>query len=233
MIQKTQARDRRKNRRGLTLLEVLISLAIFFMSIIAISSLVDMAKDKAAEAEYRSISLLVAESKMAELKSGVGGMESGSGTWETDDHYTWNLSVNSVGASLYQVNITAQRDGYPRSKVDLAQLVVDPQSLGSTMDTVPDPNAETASNAASGSTASGTTTPAASASGSTSKTGTGSTSTAGKTTGGSTSGSKTGGGSSLFGGTGGTGTGGSKTGSNTGSSVPKSSSGSKGSTGKN
>jgi|GEM_PF-2499253 len=183
----------RSRRSGLTLLEVLISLAIFFMSIIAISALVDMAKDKAAEAEYRSVSLLVAESKMAELKSGVTALQGGSGTWETDDRYTWNISVSTVGASLSQVNITAQREGYPKSKVDLAQLVIDPSGLGSTMDTVPDPNATTTANAnsSSGSSAGGASSSSKSSSGGSSTGKTGSS------------------GSSLFGGTGGTGSGGS------------------------
>lgn len=220
-------------RNALTLLEVLVSLAIFFMSIIAISALVDMAKDKAAEAEYRSISLLVAESKLAELKSGVGALQGGSGNWETDENFTWEVSVTSTGASLYQVNVSAQRQGYPHSRVDLAQYIMDPQSLGSTMDTIPDPSMTedttgTGSAAAGGGGAAGSG-GASSGSGSTSQgANTKSSSSSGsgsKTSGGTSGGAKTGGGASLFGGSGGSKSGGSSGGSKTGGSTGGSRSG--------
>ncbi len=147
----------RKSRKGMTLLEVLISLAIFFMSIVAITSLVDMARDRAEEAEQRSVSLLVAESKIAEIKAGVTGLTSGSGIWDTDDRYTWSVDVQSVGTSLYQVTATAQRDGASRSRVDLIQYVVDPQAMGSTMDAIPEELAD-GSTGTTGSTTTGGTT---------------------------------------------------------------------------
>jgi type II secretion system protein I len=161
---------KRKNRKGMTLLEVLISLAIFFMSIVAITSLVDMARERAEEAEQRSVSLLVAESKIAEMKAGVVGLSSSSGIWDTDDRYTWSVDVQSVGTSLFQVTATAQRDGALRSKVNLVQYVVDPQALGSTMDAIPEELADgSTSSGTTGSSSSGSTSASGSSSGSTAK----------------------------------------------------------------
>lgn len=122
----------------MTLLEVLIALAIFFMSIMAISNLVDMARERAEEAGQRSIALLVAESKVAEMKAGVTALASGNGNWDTDDRYIWTADVQALGPVLYQVTVTAQRDGFSRSKVELVQYLADPQALGSTMDAIPE-----------------------------------------------------------------------------------------------
>lgn len=161
---------KRKKRKGMTLLEVLISLAIFFMSIVAITSLVDMARERAEEAEQRSVSLLVAESKIAEIKAGVAGLSSSNGIWDTDERYTWSVDVQSVGTSLYQVTATAQRDGASRSKVNLVQYVVDPQSMGSTMDAIPDELVDgSTSSGTTGSSSSGSATTSGSTTGSTAK----------------------------------------------------------------
>lgn len=185
-------------RKGMTLLEVLISLAIFFMSIVAISTLVDISRQQAEDAEQRSVSLLVAESKIAEMKAGVTALTSSSGVWETDDRYTWSVDVQSMGNILYQVTASAQRDGAPRSKVDLVQYVADPQSLGSTMDAIPDESGSSSS--ASDSAGSGSSSGASPSSGSGTTGGgsstTGPGSSGSKTSGGSTSGSKSSGGSS-------------------------------------
>ncbi len=122
----------------MTLLEVLIALAIFFMSIMAISNLVDMARERAEEAGQRSIALLVAESKVAEMKAGFTALSNANGNWETDDRYIWTADVQPLGPVLFQVTITAQRDGFARSKVELVQYLADPQALGSTMDAIPE-----------------------------------------------------------------------------------------------
>ena len=147
-----QGNRKTSRRQGLTLLEVLIALAIFFMSIMAISNLVDMARERAEEAGQRSIALLVAESKVAEMKAGVTALSSGNGNWDTDDRYIWTADVQAMGPILYQVTITAQREGFSRSKVELVQYLADPQALGSTMDAIPE---ETGA----GTDTSGTTTP--------------------------------------------------------------------------
>lgn len=190
----------RQKRKGMTLLEVLISLAIFFMSIVAITSLVDMARERAEEAEQRSVSLLVAESKIAEMKAGVTALTSSNGVWDTDDRYTWTVDVQSVGTILYQVTATAQREGAPRSKVDLVQYVADPQSLGSTMDAIPEDTTDsTTSSGTTGSASSGSGASTSGTTGTTGGTSSGGTSTTGsgsKTSGGTSSGSKTSGGTS-------------------------------------
>jgi type II secretion system protein I len=159
-----------KNRKGMTLLEVLISLAIFFMSIVAISTLIDISRQQAEDAEQRSVSLLVAESKIAEMKAGVVGLSSISGIWDTDDRYTWSVDVQSVGTNLFQVTAIAQRDGALRSKVNLVQYVVDPQALGSTMDAIPEELADgSTSSGTTGSSSSGSTSASGSSSGLTAK----------------------------------------------------------------
>ncbi len=142
----------------MTLLEVLIAMAIFLMSIIAISNLVDMARERAEEAGQRSIALLVAESKVAEMKAGVTALNSANGNWDTDDRYIWTADVQALGPVLYQVTITAQRVGFGRSKVELVQYLADPQALGSTMDAIPEETGDgTDTTGTSGATTTGST----------------------------------------------------------------------------
>src|SRR5262245_10565635 len=63
-------------RAGLTLLEVLVALAIFFMAWVGIARLINMASDQAVDARLQIEALQVAQSKLDEVASGITPLES-------------------------------------------------------------------------------------------------------------------------------------------------------------
>src|SRR5260370_28861378 len=62
----------RPRRAGMTLLEVLISLAIFMLSLVAIGRLVSLSSERAREVQLKAEGMLKCQSKLAEI---VGGAE--------------------------------------------------------------------------------------------------------------------------------------------------------------
>ncbi len=130
-------------RSGLTLLEVLVALAIFYMSWVGIARLMEMATLQAVEARFQTIALQLAQSKMAEVVYGITPLQSQSDTpfdasQAPEGDTTWTWSVNPTQgeiASLWNVQVTIKRsrgDG-SSSQVVLTQLVLDPSIRGSTL----------------------------------------------------------------------------------------------------
>ena len=131
-----QGRSRASGRRpGLSLLEVLLSLAILLMSLVAIGRLVDFGADRALEARLHSQGTRLAIAKMAEVEAGVVALDSaGGGTFDTDPDWTWSVEPEPAGSApnLYQVTVRVTRDlrGKP-FEVTLTQMLFDPTLLGS------------------------------------------------------------------------------------------------------
>ncbi len=120
-------------RRGITLIEVLIALAIFLLSIAAIGRLVDLGSENAIDSLNYATGTRLAQSKMAEVEAGVVSIAGGSGgafEVETD----WEYSIDSVQSdvpNLYTVTITASHTGRGRSAtVTLTQMILDPAQMG-------------------------------------------------------------------------------------------------------
>ncbi len=126
---------RRTPRAGLSLIEVLLALGIFVMSIVAIGRLVDMGMDREIESRFLIRASRLAQSKMGEVVSGVipiSQASSGSGTFDTEPEWSWSMtSVQQSAPNLYLITVTVSRDnrGQP-FKLDLAQMVIDPLMLG-------------------------------------------------------------------------------------------------------
>lgn len=183
-----------RRRPGITLLEVLVSTAIFLFSLVAIGQLMNGAADQALEVNQLTKATRLCQSKLNEFIAGVQPVNSGGGG-EFDEEPGWNWSAESTTEStavnLYKVTVTVSHDS-PRGKIEvvLSQHVFDPAQKGQLADT----NTATDSSSSSGSS--------------------GSSSTGGASTGGSTSGGTTGG--TRTGGTGGGGNTGGTGGGNTG-----------------
>jgi len=79
------------HRRGLTLLEVVISLAIFMGALAAISQIASQGMRVATEVQWESEAVLRAESQMNSVVVGVLPMQSASGTFEDNSQWQWNL----------------------------------------------------------------------------------------------------------------------------------------------
>src|SRR5262245_26135864 len=126
-------RLRRAPRRGLSLVEVIASLAIFLFSLIAIGQLLNFAGSLAAEARTRGTAARLAQSKLAEVVAGAVALQGASGTCEDEPDYEWQVAAEP-GASdmLHNVTVTVSRkdaDGHVVS-VSLSQMVLDPQRVG-------------------------------------------------------------------------------------------------------
>jgi len=67
-------------RPGLSLLEVLVALAVFLFSLIALGQLLSIGADRAKDVEYQAQALHICQSKIAELAAGSLPMNSQSDT---------------------------------------------------------------------------------------------------------------------------------------------------------
>ncbi|AMV22571.1 hypothetical protein VT03_32040 [Planctomyces sp. SH-PL14] len=94
MNRPSRSRARRSSalhHRGLTLLEVVISLAIFMGALAAISQIASQGMRVATEVQWESEAVLRAESQMNSVVVGVLPMQSASGTFEDNSQWQWNL----------------------------------------------------------------------------------------------------------------------------------------------
>jgi uncharacterized membrane protein YgcG len=129
---------RRKVRRGISLLEVLVSLAIFMLSIVVISQMVDSAARSAVRSKRITQAGIYCEAKMAEIVIGTQPLSSTDFTaLENADagwHYaincepqTWsnvtsnNTSIN--GLNLVRVTVRFENE----VEHSLTRVVLDPQ----------------------------------------------------------------------------------------------------------
>jgi hypothetical protein len=201
-------------RKGLSLFEVLIALAVFLLALTGLVQLLNIAGSTARDTQYRTYAAHVAQAKMAEVMAGALPM---TGSPETavdeDPNYLYTVEVSggsAPGLSLVTVNVYRKLPDGSKVATSLTQMVLDPSLTGSTMD-VPGQvlgaeSTDTSSSSGGGSSTGGT--------GGTGGTGTGNNST-GQPKNGGTGGRGTG---SM---TGGTPTGGGRGGSNGGGGMGK------------
>lgn len=90
-------------RRGLSLLEVVLALALAAIAISLLGQLVNIGNRSAAAARDLSKAQLIAQSVMAETTSGISDPISTIGTYEMDP--MWDYEVNVVPNSTATVNI--------------------------------------------------------------------------------------------------------------------------------
>src|SRR5262245_21758687 len=92
-------------RRGLSLLEVLVALAIFLLSFVAIGRLVTLASDHAVELQQHSHATRLAQSKLNEVLCGALGLESAEGSFDEDEEWQWSIEAdqNTAVSGLWTV----------------------------------------------------------------------------------------------------------------------------------
>ena len=144
---------RRRSRRGMTLLEVLLALAIFLLALGAILSLVDFGVERGRAAAMQSTGTRLAASKLAEAEAGALDCKAGtSGTFDEEPNWSYQLdSASGDAAGLYLVTVTCTRTIAGREyKVTLAQYVLDPTQMSTgQVATNPTPPASGASGSSS------------------------------------------------------------------------------------
>jgi general secretion pathway protein I len=128
----SRLRPRPTRRPGLSLLEVLLALAIFLMSLVAIGGLIDFGSDQGMAASMQAAGTRLAQSKLAEVEAGAIDVASGgSGTF--DDEPEWNWSVESTPTpypNTYDVTVRVWRETSRRYEVTISQTVFDPAQMG-------------------------------------------------------------------------------------------------------
>jgi type II secretory pathway pseudopilin PulG len=130
----------RPARPGLSLLEVIISLAIFLMSLAVLVFLLTLAGNNARMSSQRSHALRLCRSKMSEVISGVVSVQGGGGgDFDEDPDYQWSVEAQQNGSvqGLYNVTVkvSRKRTSGQKLEVTLSQMVLDPTIAGSTQDT--------------------------------------------------------------------------------------------------
>ncbi|MEW6605898.1 MAG: prepilin-type N-terminal cleavage/methylation domain-containing protein [bacterium] len=82
-----------KRNNGFTLIEVIVAITIFAVSVLAILNLFSTTLKSNTQIRHYTIGLILAQSKMAEIKSGLE-IES-AGIFEEDDiEYEWSVHTN-------------------------------------------------------------------------------------------------------------------------------------------
>ena len=127
-------RQRNSTRNGLTLLEVLISMAIFLGSLTAIMQLLNTGQQAEVSARLQSEAVLRCDSKMAEIVAGIEkAVSSADGTFLDDEIGSWNWSMdvtNGTATSLLKITVTVEHspDGKnPNAAFTLTRYMRDPQ----------------------------------------------------------------------------------------------------------
>lgn len=119
-------------RDGITLLEVLLSMAIFMLALTALTRLMELGTDAALDATFRSDGNRLAQSKLAEIEAGVIPPDLGAGgTFDAEPSWSWEMQSSPWSVpNLYTVTVTVSRTkGRPMS-VTHAQIIFDSRQMG-------------------------------------------------------------------------------------------------------
>jgi general secretion pathway protein I len=144
-----------RQRDGMTLLEVLVALGIFLLSMVAIGRLISISSERAREVQLQGEAMLKCQSKMAEIYAGVEQLSSQSDVPFTDDpNWHWSADCNQGQVTnlwTVQVRVTRQRADGSQFEATLSQMMLDPSIRGTTM------QSSSASGSSSSSSSSGST----------------------------------------------------------------------------
>lgn len=123
------SRKKTPSRSGLSLLEVILSLAILGISMTAIGHLFNLGFRSAADVQLRSEANMIADSTMAEIAAGVIDFGSPGGSVESNP--LWKYEIDSQdssqpGLKSVTVRVSLDDDANNKISVSLVRLMVDP-----------------------------------------------------------------------------------------------------------
>lgn len=121
----------RSPRSGLTLLEVLVSTAIFLGALTAIMDIMHIGHDSRLSARMDAEAAVYCESIMGEIVSGIRPMADESGSIEDQEYWRYSVTTEDAGGeSLVRVNVLVEHavdDQIPNAYFQLTRLMRDPQ----------------------------------------------------------------------------------------------------------
>ncbi|MEL7498094.1 MAG: hypothetical protein AAFN77_10820 [Planctomycetota bacterium] len=119
----------RRQRNGLSLLEVILSIAILGGAMVAIGKLYFLGYRSALQTRYRSECNMIADAKMAELAGGVLPLESGGGPVEENPDWMYTVDVQQSlqpGLLLSTVTVTRTDNSNIPISISLVRMIPDP-----------------------------------------------------------------------------------------------------------
>ena len=123
------SRKNTPSRAGLSLLEVILSLAILGVSMVAIGHLFNLGFRSASDVQLRSEANMIADTTMAEVAAGVIDLSSSGGS--VDSNPLWKYEIDSESSSQpglmsVTVKVSLENDSNNKISVSLVRLIVDP-----------------------------------------------------------------------------------------------------------
>lgn len=122
-----------RRRRGLTLLEVLVSLAIFLGSLVGLGQLISTGSSAASKAQLQTQAVLRCESKLAELVASFETLQATDETaFDDDDLWSWSVTyLDSPHVDLLSIEVRVTHKnsvtGDVNAEYSLQRLIRDPQ----------------------------------------------------------------------------------------------------------
>jgi len=123
-------------RRGLTLLEVIVAMAIFLIALGAIVPLIQMGQLLALEIQVQSLALAKCQSKISEVMAGSELLSSQNDSTfpenTTTEDWRWSMQADATDVNnLWLVKVTVYRMmDSDKIEVSLTQMVFDPAFRG-------------------------------------------------------------------------------------------------------
>jgi general secretion pathway protein I len=119
-------------RPGISLLEVLLSLAIFLLALVAIGRLVDIGADNALDTQSQATATRLAQSKLAEAEAGAIALDSASsGVFDLEQDWQWSVEPSAENIpNLYTVTVRVSRSSPRAFELTMTQMICDPRQMG-------------------------------------------------------------------------------------------------------
>jgi len=163
---------RRTSRDGLSLVEVIVAMAVFLISLIGLTELLSAGGRMATDSQRRSQAARLCLSKLAEKQAGVPVEDQGE--FEEAPGFSWSIETQAGATDLLAnviVTVSFQRRDNTAVSVSLSQMIIDPESAGSVYDSYVPSDGTTTPGSTSGSTSSSSTTSSSSGAASSGATG--------------------------------------------------------------
>jgi prepilin-type N-terminal cleavage/methylation domain-containing protein len=130
---------RQPRRAGFSLLEVIVSMAVFLFSLVSLGFLLNVSGNMAMAANFKSHAASLAQTILAEVAAGSIALDGQSDVpFEDDPDYHWSLqSEQGVADGLHNVTVKVSRTmpGGQPVEVSLSQMILDPRKVGTVYDT--------------------------------------------------------------------------------------------------